>query len=67
MPREVVFQVGYLNRFHHPHPSVVTRYRTLGATLFRSDADGEVRFETQGAQLNAMRYRVRYRRYWMGR
>jgi len=67
MPREVVFQVGYLNRFHHPHPSVVARYRTLGATLFRSDADGEVRFETQGAELVSMRYRVQHQRYWMGR
>jgi len=67
MPREVVFQVGYLNRFHHPHPSVVERYRALGASLFRSDADGEVRFETRGARLDAMRYRVRHRRYWMGR
>jgi competence protein ComEC len=67
MPREVVFQVGYLNRFHHPHPAVVARYSALGATLLRSDADGEVRFETQGAQFDAMRYRVWHRRYWMGR
>lgn len=67
MPREVVFQVGYRNRFHHPHPSVVARYRALGATLFRSDADGEVRFETDQAVLDAARYRSWHRRYWMGR
>jgi len=67
MPREVVFQVGYLNRFHHPDPSVLARYRALGAALFRSDADGEVRFQTHGAQLASMRYRVWHQRYWMGR
>lgn len=67
MPRQVVFQVGYLNRFHHPHPGVVARYRALGATLFRSDADGEVRFQTEGAQLDAKRYRIWHQRYWMGR
>jgi competence protein ComEC len=67
MPREVVFQVGYRNRFHHPHPSVVARYRARGVTLFRSDSDGEVRFESRQAAFDASAYRTWHRRYWMGR
>lgn len=65
-PREVMFQVGYRNRFHHPSPSVVTRYRVRGVASFRSDADGEVRFETRHGMLDAAAYRVWHRRYWMG-
>lgn len=66
-PREVVFQVGYRNRFHHPSASVVARYRARGVAAFRSDADGEVRFETRQGRLDAAAYRAWHRRYWMGR
>jgi len=65
-PRMVVFQVGYRNRFHHPSPSVVARYRARGVAQFRSDRDGEVRFETRLGAFDAAAYRDWHRRYWMG-
>ncbi|MCY0387870.1 DNA internalization-related competence protein ComEC/Rec2 [Robbsia sp. Bb-Pol-6] len=64
-PAHVVFQMGYLNRYRHPHPQVVARYARQGAQSYRSDRDGAVRFETHGARLDVMAYRRNLRRYWM--
>jgi competence protein ComEC len=41
-PRWAVMQVGYRNAFRHPHPTVVERYRRLGAEVLRSDAHGAI-------------------------
>ena len=35
-PRIGVFQAGYRNRFHHPAPDVVERYRVRGAAIVAS-------------------------------
>jgi competence protein ComEC len=66
-PRQAVFQVGYRNRFKHPHGPVVGRYEAHGVMLSRSDRDGAVRFLTDGAALRVERYRSVRHRYWMGR
>src|SRR5260364_128649 len=65
-PRAVVFQVGYRNPFHHPHPSVAARYAAHGILSYRSDRDGAVQVESFGHTLVVERYRVMHRRYWMG-
>jgi competence protein ComEC len=64
-PRIVVFPVGYRNRFGHPHPEVVQRYREAGARTWRSDRDGAVviSIPAQGA-MRVTPYRAVYRRYW---
>ena len=67
VPRHVVFQVGYRNRFHHPHERVVARYVARGAVTYRSDRDGAVQFETAAQTLEVQRYRTAHRRYWMDR
>jgi competence protein ComEC len=41
-PRWAVMQVGYRNAFRHPHPTVVERYRRLGAEVLRSDGHGAI-------------------------
>src|SRR5687768_3163469 len=41
-PRVAVFSVQRDSRFGHPHPTVVERYRTLGARIFRTDEDGAI-------------------------
>jgi len=67
VPRHVVFQVGYRNRFHHPHERVVARYEARGTATYRSDGDGAVQFETAAQALEVQRYRTTHRRYWMDR
>jgi competence protein ComEC len=44
-PEVALVSVGYRNRFHHPHPEVVARYRALGARLLRTDLNGAISVE----------------------
>jgi competence protein ComEC len=66
-PRVAVFQVGYRNRFGHPHPGVWSRFAARGIELSRTDRDGAVRIELHGGALTLERYRDTHRRYWMDR
>jgi competence protein ComEC len=34
-----VVPAGYRNRFGHPNPDVLERYRSAGITVFRTDQD----------------------------
>jgi competence protein ComEC len=54
-------QAGYRNRFGHPAPEVVARYRALGVELLRSDACGAWVWDAQGA---ARCERQAAARYW---
>jgi competence protein ComEC len=42
-PRWAILSVGYRNRFHHPHASVVARYAARSIALWRTDARGALR------------------------
>jgi competence protein ComEC len=64
-PRVAIFQVGYLNRFHHPNPGVYARYAARHIVLTRSDRDGAVRIEASPGNLTVERYTDTQRRYWM--
>lgn len=63
-PRHVIFTSGYRNRFHHPHPTVVTRYAKHGAALLRSDRDGAILVEMDSSGMSLEPYRQTHRRYW---
>ena len=58
-PAAVVFSEGRGNRFGHPAPVVLDRYRQRHALIFRTDEDGAVVLETDG-------HRVRFST-WSGR
>lgn len=58
-PAAVIFSAGRDNRFGHPHPAVVGRFREMGAAIFRTDYDGAVFVETDG--------RTVHMRGWTGR
>jgi len=65
-PRVALLPVGYRNRYHHPHPLVVTRYRERGIVLEDSATAGAITVEIGHQGLQLSRYREAQRRYWQG-
>ncbi len=63
-PSVVVFNVGYRNRFKHPHPQVVARFREVNARILRSDTSGLIRLTFGEAGVTASEYYPSHRRYW---
>ena len=51
-PQIAVVSVGRSNHFGHPVPEVLERYRSVGADVFRTDADGAVMVDTDGRALS---------------
>ncbi len=64
--RQVVFTVGYRNRFGHPRPNIVDRYRRQRAQMYRSDEDGAIRFEFSSGGTVVTSERKLRKRYWRG-
>ncbi|MDP2793374.1 MAG: DNA internalization-related competence protein ComEC/Rec2 [Sulfurisoma sp.] len=60
--KEVIFPVGYRNRFGHPKAEVVARYD--GARQWRSDRDGAVTANLGGEGVTIAAERAERRRYW---
>ena len=50
-PSVAVISVGRGNRFGHPAPAVLERYRQAGAQIFRTDRDGAIEVATDGRSL----------------
>ena len=65
-PRWAVVAAGYRNRFHHPSPQVLERYRSAGAGLLRTDRDGAVTIRMEASGLRVEGERRRRARYWRG-
>jgi competence protein ComEC len=47
-PEAVIISVGVRNKFRHPAPEVVGRYREYGADVFRTDRHGAITIRTDG-------------------
>jgi competence protein ComEC len=58
-PDIAVISAGRGNPFGHPVPSVVERYRNIGAVIYRTDQDGAVSVETDGATARVRTFRGR--------
>jgi competence protein ComEC len=52
-PQLVVVSAGRGNRYGHPHPAVLDRYRAIGAAVLRTDLDGAVMLRTDGRAVEA--------------
>jgi competence protein ComEC len=46
-----IVSAGKSNVFHHPHPSVLQRYKEAGVNIFRTDYDGAITMTTDGNNL----------------
>ena len=64
--REVVFPVGYRNRFGHPKEEVLARHAAAGARLHRTDRDGAVSLLLSPLGVAVRHERAESRRYWHG-
>ena len=65
--RDVIFPVGYRNRYGHPKEEVVARYVQSGTRLHRTDSDGAVRVGLGSAGVTFRHEREERRRYWHAR
>ncbi|HEY5634682.1 MAG TPA: DNA internalization-related competence protein ComEC/Rec2, partial [Burkholderiaceae bacterium] len=64
-PSAAVFQLGYRNRFRHPHPKVLERYLERNIEIARSDAHGAVTVRFAPGRLpQVTRHRIDAPRYW---
>jgi competence protein ComEC len=60
----VLFPVGYANRYGHPHPAIVARYRDSGAMQMRTDETGAVLVKFGRSGMDVYGWRDSNRRYW---
>ena len=58
-PDIAVISAGRGNPFGHPVPSVLERYRNIGAAIYRTDHDGAVSVETDGETVRVTTFRGR--------
>ncbi len=63
-PGDVIFPVGYRNRFGHPKDDVLNRYVEAGVRQHRTDANGAVRVSLSSAGVRIQHERLLRRRYW---
>ena len=50
-PRFVVVSAGRDNQFNHPHPAMIARAESVGATILRTDELGTLELESDGLRM----------------
>ncbi|WP_422648843.1 DNA internalization-related competence protein ComEC/Rec2 [Cupriavidus sp. H18C1] len=63
-PAAAVFQLGYRNRYRHPHAQVWARYGRRGIARYRSDRTGAVEVVADRGGIAIASFRQQARRYW---
>jgi competence protein ComEC len=62
-PELAIFQLGYLNRYHHPKTEVWNRYADFGIKRLRTDESGAITLQF-GTSLQFSQFRQEHARYW---
>lgn len=62
-----VVSAGYLNRYGHPHPDVVARYRERGVSLLNTAWSGAVIARVSRSGIRLVGWRDARPRYWLDR
>jgi len=65
-PSQVIFAVGYLNRFGHPHSLIKDRYEEIHAKTFNTALTGAVEYEfrNKNKSINPELYRYKNGHVW---
>lgn len=64
-PRNVVFQYGHNNSYHHPNKDVLQRYKLLDSNIEKTDVSGAVQLFIDGrGEQRVVRWRQAHRRFW---
>jgi len=63
-PAAAIAPAGYRNRFGHPNPEVLERYRAAGISVQRTDRDGAVTVRLAAAGVSIVAERQARRRYY---
>ncbi|HSW70696.1 MAG TPA: DNA internalization-related competence protein ComEC/Rec2, partial [Gammaproteobacteria bacterium] len=64
-PQYVLYAVGYRNRYHFPHPSVVQSYRDFGVIQYDTAREGMIQFHVAKQTLFPITfYRRSQAHYW---
>ena len=66
-PGRALVAAGYRNRFGHPKPEVLDRYRARGIEVLRTDLDGAIVVQIDQRGLAIERHRELDRRWWKNR
>jgi len=64
-PRLVLVSAGYRNRFGHPHPDVIARYRAVQGQVLNTAHHGHIRLRFRpGGEVQWQSMRMHQRRFW---
>jgi competence protein ComEC len=63
-PSIVLFPVGYRNRYHFPHPSVLRKYQQRYIGYFDTATDGAIQYRINKTLSIPILYRVNHLHYW---
>lgn len=65
-PKYVLFTTGYLNKFHFPNKTIVSRYIKNNAILLNTAQKGAItfKFTSKSGMLSPEFYRIKHKKYW---
>ncbi len=61
-PEVAIISVGKGNKFHHPAPTTILKYKSRGIKLYRTDYDGNVEILTDGYKYQIKTYKRKRRK-----
>jgi competence protein ComEC len=64
-PDTALISVGYRNRFGHPSPETLSRYRSAGVRIVRTDREGALHIDFKQGQRQELHARKVEKRYWL--
>lgn len=63
-PEIILIPAGYLNQFHHPHPTVLSRYQQSKAKIFNTADSGAITINAESSKPHVSTFRDTDGHYW---